>query len=127
MTTEYFFLSLFISITGSFFGVILALLLNKLIDKKRIDVEKSIWVQNIKQELNSIANTISINTDLSYCYLKNLFMSPDLKYFAKDDYLNLLNRVNNNLQRFERHVGTNNTALVKEILKDIELLLKAMR
>lgn len=129
MTTEYFFLSLTISIIGSFFGVILALLLNKLIDKKRRDTEKSIWVQNIIHELNSIASSISINTDLSYCYTKNIFMSPDLKYFAKDSYLSLLSKVNNNLHRFERQVGTNknNTAFVEEILRDIKALIETMK
>ena len=129
MTTEYFFLSLTISIIGSFFGVILALLLNKLIDKKRRDTEKGIWVQNIIHELNSIASSISINTDLSYCYIKNIFMSPDLKYFAKDNYLSLLNRVNNNLQRFQRQVGTgkNNTSFVEKIVKDINDLIERMK
>ena len=129
MTTEYFFLSLTISIIGSFFGVILALLLNKLIDKKRRDTEKGIWVQNIIHELNSIASSISINTDLSYCYIKNIFMSPDLKYFAKDNYLSLLNKVNNNLQRFQRQVGTgkNNTSFVEKIVKDINDLIERMK
>ncbi len=129
MTKEYFFLSLTISIIGSFFGVILALLLNKLIDKKRRDMEKSIWVENIKKELVSIASSISTNTDLSYSYIKNIFMSPDLKYFAKDSYLSLLSRVNNNLHRFQSQVGTNknNTAFVEEILRDIKALIETMK
>ena len=97
--------------------------------KKRRDTEKSIWVQNIIHELNSIASSISINTDLSYCYTKNIFMSPDLKYFAKDSYLSLLSKVNNNLHRFERQVGTNknNTAFVEEILRDIKALIETMK